>query len=692
MPIVVEWGFNYNHVYGFHGLIVDPQRRAYPKDYTLQVKDILWLADFPVMKETINLLNDKTANQVMNILLHEYSGIPLSRIALPDFEQSPGVPWMLGTLTPIEFTGTPLQACIQICDVLGYYLYADEGGVVRARKITGNPSEGAMAYWQEGRDWLVQGAPSTSSDAEKIYTRIIVTGAATNLITGPSGEMRAVNVRDARQIDGHPYLPDGKHREMSYSSNLIEYTTIEQTGDASCEAVAERMLLEHSRTPYLLNARVKADPRIGIGMTIAGRAPRVGLDFYRNFFLMSIQRSFGGGTFDDGISLDGGVGSSGYTTIPPPVAAFIWKMMRETLNGVEYIEVFLDGTPSKGFGVPSDLDENGNVKPPDDPSFDPLNTIQSWSWSDNSTPSQTATGKTTVFKYPTDQDTAQVCLTVLDATGKSDTVCIDLDLQGDNNNAPLKRELSFAAGTSWHITPDGGKTWRTEAGAVLAVPPISSVGSVLADPEAAKLVGMIAGGGSSGGGLRATQDYLATPSTLVNPGGGTAARFMWQHEKYPERIWMAIGNQVYRSVNSGVTFFPVSSFTDPVMWIVESADTIGVVDVLSGANMYTSWDAQTDTPHWTVTLEGPIGSTARNYASGFAKHWIGFTNVPDGASPLRSSEGDIASFPALTPAVSDIRALTMMVDRAQLVAIDQAGRIWLLNEIGSGAVHIATMP
>lgn len=694
MPVVVEWGFDWNHVYGFHGFVTNPQRAGYPKAWTIQVKDILWLADFAVMKDSINLLNNKTALQVMRILLNEYSGIPLSRIALPDFEQSPGVPWLLGTMTPIEFTGSPLQACIQICDVLGYYLYADEGGMIRARKVTGNPSEAAVAYWDEGRDWLVNGAPNTDSDSEKVYTRVIVTGAATNIITGPSGEQRAVNVRDSRQIDGHPYLPDGKHRELKFSSNLIEYTTIDQSGDASCEAVAERQLLEHSRTPFTVSARVPTDPRIGVSMTVAGRSPRVGIDNYRNFFLMGLQRTFGGGSFMDQVTLDGGVGVSGYTTIPPPTAAFIWTLVRETIGGVDYIEVFLDGGASKGFGQAAELDENGNIKEPDDPTLDPLYTIQSYAWSDDSEPPKSATGKKAVFMYPADQVTAHICLTVTDVTGKTDRICYPIALQGDVGSEPLKRELSVAAGASWYVTPDGGKTWyRENAQLTHAIPPISAMGSIVADVAAATAIGFLSAGGAVGGGLRSTIDYLATPSVTVNTGSSTtAASFIWQNEKYPERIWMAIANVVYLSIDSGVTFYPRGTFELPVTWIVESIDTIGVVDVLAGPHMYTTWDGQTLVPHWTATLEGPVGAIARNYASGFAKHWVGYTNVAPGQSPLRSSEGDIAAFPDVDPPVLEIRALTMMTDQPQLIAIDQVGRIWMLNETGSDADNIAVMP
>lgn len=692
MPVVVEWGYDWNHVYGFHGFIVNPQRAAYPKSFSIQVKDILWLADFPISKDAINLGNNMTANDAMRVLLHDHSGIPLSRIEIPDLEQSPGVPWLLGTMTPILFNGSPLQGCIQICDALGYQLYADAGGVVRARKISGAPSEGALAYWKDARDWLVNGAPTTNSDGEKIYTRVIVTGAMTNIITGPSGEQRAVAVKDAWQIDTHPYLPDGKFRELSYANSLIEFVDEADGGEASCTAVAKRLILEHSRTPFSVSARVKADPRLEIGMTVSAQASRIGLDNFRNFFLMSVTRSFGGGQFDDTVTLDGGIGEGGYTLIPPPIASFVWTLHQETLLGQDFIEVFLDGTPSRGFGEPVTEDEEGNIVEPE-PGTDPLDTIQSYLWTDDSEPQKAANGPKTMFRYPKEQVTARICLTVTDITAKSGTFCTVVQLAGDIGGTPTKRELSFAAGASWYVTPDGGKTWNQEVGQLTqATPPISAMGSVAADVDSAVEVGFLSAGGASGGGLRSTNDYLATPSTTINAGGTTLVTFMSQHEKYPTRIWEAVGNQVFRSEDGGTTFYSAGTFDDPVMWVIESIDTIGVVDVLAGSNLYTSWDGQTSAPHWTVTLEGPPESVARNYVSGFAKHWVGFGGVPPGSSPLRSAEGDIAAFPVLDPEVSEVRGLTMMVDRPLLVVVDQAGRIWTLDMTGSSATHVATMP
>lgn len=693
MPVVVTWGYNGFEVYAFHGFVIDPARQSYPRRFPLNVRDILWLADFPVQKEDLNLGNNLTANEALVILLRDYSGIPEDRILLPAFEQEPGVPWLLGQLTPIAFGRvSPLQACLMICDPLGMYLYADEGGYVRARQITGAPSDGPVAYYQEGRDWLASGAPTVSSNGDQIITRVIVTGASTNLITGPSGEMAAVAVKDSWQQDNHPYVPPGKHREMAYSNSLIEFVNEDEGGAASCTAVAKRLLLEHSRTPFTLTIpKHKVDPRLGIGMTVAAREPRLGLDTYVKLFVMSLSRSFGGAVFEESMVLDGGIGETGYTTIPPPTAVFVVRRMREWLDGEEVIELFLDGSASRGFGTPEERDEEGNLV---EPEGDTMNTIQSWEWSDNSIPVKTASGKTATFIYPAGSPDPMICLTVVDVTAKNDTICQTVVLEGDITDTPIKRELSFAAKETWYVTPNGGQTWRSEGGQqALAVPPISALGSAQADPAAAAAIGLLATAGATGGGLRATTDYLRSESVTINPGGATPILFMWQHEKVPAIIWQAVGDTAFRSTDGGVTFFAVATPIEGenILWIVNSIDDTQVVDFLAGNSLFTSWDAGV---HLTATLEGPPGSVARNYTSGFERHWVGFSGMEPGQSPLRSVEGGTAAFPLdLVPEVSEIRALTMLADRPILVAVDQASRIWHLDVAdGGNAVHMADMP
>jgi len=140
---------------------------------------------------------------------------------------------------------------------------------------------------------------------------------------------------------------------------------------------------------------------------------------------------------------------------------------------------------------------------------------------------------------------------------------------------------------------------------------------------------------------------------------------------------------------------------------VEAFDNFGVIDVLAGRYCFTSFDAGV---HWQLSLTGPVGSLARCYVSGFEKHWVGFTNVPDDASALRSIEGDTCAFPIdVTPKVNDIMAVTVILNTApvdplvpggeqtpatgMVYAFDKQGRIWKTQAAdGSLTTQVAVMP
>lgn len=694
MPIYIEWGYNGINVPTFSGYVVDPQRSSYPKMWTIQMKDTLWLAEFPVEEQasddfTTGMFygNDKTADFVVNDLLTQWAGIPSSRISVGPFEQSPGVPWNLGHLTPIKFTGSPLEACLRICDALGMWLFCDNAGIVRTLKISGAPTSYPLVTWQAGVDLLTDGAPTVDSNIDMVYNQVLVTGAASGV--------EGATVRDKYRVDT-TLLPEGVDRTFSYSNELVEYVNKAESGDVSCTAIAERMVREHSRDPFLVTTKVKAIPDLQVGWTVALKDPRIGLSTARKFFLMGVNTTFGGAVFEQDVTLDGGLGPAGYTLIPPPFASFTWRLMAETMDGEDVIDVFVDGTSSRPMG-------GGEI-------------VQ-WDWTcdivKEGTPSS-GTGPYFVFVVPIATPEVVITLTVTDVTSKTNSFTQTVPLGGDITDVPAKRALNFA-GTGWYVTPDGGKTWGYETNRkAIAVPPIGNQGSAQStDLGAANDIGFITTKGTTANDLRKTKDYLATASVdMTNPPG--IVNFLWQNERDPLRMWVAVGGSVHLSIDGGVTWGPARTpgpFTGDedhnVRWIVEAFDNFGVIDVLAGKYCFTSFDAGV---HWQVSLTGPVGSIARCYVSGFERHWVGFTSVPDDASALRSIEGDTCAFPVdVTPKVNDIMALTVMLATSPvdsedpggpqepatgtLFAFDKQGRIWKTQAAdGSNTSQVAVMP
>ena len=104
------------------------------------------------------------------------------RTAIPDIGRpsDPGTSWVLGQLTPVRWEKTTaLAACQEICQVAGYYLFADAGGTVRARQMERRPSDSAFRTFQRGVDLLVQGAPRRRQDGNQVKNQITVLGANT---------------------------------------------------------------------------------------------------------------------------------------------------------------------------------------------------------------------------------------------------------------------------------------------------------------------------------------------------------------------------------------------------------------------------------------------------------------------------------------------------------------------------------
>lgn len=645
MRVRHQIGWDYDLKPRFTGLIINPRQLSYPRNrFIVQCADILYKADQVKQDITLDPVNDWNARAAAIELLTTYAGIDASLIALPELETAPGEPWILFQETPAAFTGGSVLSYVQkIYDPLGYWVYCDAGGIVRAVSISGGPTASVAHTYTEGQDLLVEGAPEIDRDIETIFNQVEVRGANTGV--------EGVQLVDEWQVE-HPLLPTGSYHTLNYSNDLLEYINEGDAGAASITEVAKRLILEHSRNPLVARMRVKGDADLHtVGKAIGLNSSR--LQVNQHFYIISMSETAGGADWSVQLTLDGGIGSQGYTTIPPPSAAFEYLTHQETLDGVDTIELFLDGGASTS----------------------PTGEIVSWEWTDDSSPTpQTAIGRWATLLYPASETETTITLTVTDTSSKEHSVTLTIQLAGDTIHTPSKRELTLAAGSEWYVTRDGGQDgWQSvSSGDAIAVPPIGPSGGLSSDPSAAATIGMLATGGSGGVDIRRTTDYLETaPTTLATLPG--PVNFLWHNELTPTRVWAAVGDDVYRSLDGGATWTlagtPASG--QDVAWVQESPDQ-ATLEVLAGVNVY--WST-TGGATWSTVLDGPTGATARNYAAGFGRHWVGFTDVDTGAQPLRSVEGDISAFSA-TPEVLNIRALTMLVEQPILVAIDDTGRIW----------------
>jgi hypothetical protein len=647
------WGYDRYEVAGFSGIVTKILNRSYPNQISLQVADPLWLADVRRGDQVASPINNVAARVAIEQFLTAAGVTHLSIPALPASGSAwAGSEWILGTLTPVRFDNTTALAAAQsICEVLGYWLYADASGMVRATQLERRPSDSPVRTLRWEQDFLLAGPPDRERDAASVRNRAVVRGANTGV--------QGAQISDVWQTGA-------ADRTIEYSSPLIEYVNEAQAGAASATAVAKRILKVWSRQPNVIRVgRIKADPRLSVGQTVAVQCPQIGYSSPKPFFIYGLNTTLDlrKGDFAQSLVLDGGTGDQGYTTVPPPAASFSWRIVRETLNGVGVVELFLDGTGSQSLG-------GGEVV--------------SYAWA-TSTPTAlgtpaVATGPQAMFVFPAATTTADVTLTVTDTSSKTGTITQTIPLAGDATTQPTSQVISVALGSAWAVTPDGGQIWNVEAtGDATLVPEIG--GQLIATREA----------GATG--LRGSQDALASASTnLADLGGAITA--LWQTERTPDRVWAAVGVTLHRSIDGGATFAVWGTLPAPITAILEDPAVLNSVFVLAGSTMYHS-TIETPGTAWAPFYAGPVGAVARHVVRGDsgATTWIAYTGSFIG-SPLQRVEGPItALFPVVSPVVSEIRALALSSDELTVYAWDQAGRIWRVDSAtGVATASAASLP
>jgi hypothetical protein len=207
------------------------------------------------------------------------SAAGVTRLSLPPLPASgsawSGGEWVLGTLTPVAWRNTTaLSAARSIYEAMGYWLYADPGGTVRAVFLERAPSDSPFRTLRYGPDFVLSGTPDRSRDAATVKNRVVVRGANTGI--------EGAQILDIRQTGA-------ADRTFEYSHSRLEYVNASEAGAASAEAVSERLLRLWSRQPNVITLnRFKADPRFSVGMTLAIECALIGLRSARPFFVYSL--------------------------------------------------------------------------------------------------------------------------------------------------------------------------------------------------------------------------------------------------------------------------------------------------------------------------------------------------------------------------------------------------------------------
>jgi hypothetical protein len=636
-PISWSWGYDGEETAGFSGVVAEIDTSSYPNRISLRVADPLWKASRRQQDIATDPLNSIAASAAIAQIL---AGAGLTRIAIPPLAASgsawAGDEWIMGTLTPVAFANsTALAAAQRIAETLGYWLYADASGVVRAVLLERRPSDSPFRTLRWGEDFVIAGTPSRRQpDTRK--NRIVIRGASTGV--------QGAQIRDAWQDD-----PGDRSDEKTFE--LIEYVNESEAGAASITGVARRILRLLNRDPNIIEIpRLKADPRLSVGMTIAVVCAQLGYTAPKPFFVYSLSTRLDRlkGDFAQSLTLDGGVGSGGYTLMPPPEASFRWRLVRETLDGAGVVEVFLDGSGSVALG-------GGE--------------IVSYAWSTATAVASgfasTASGPQAMLVFPAATATAEITLTVMDTSSKTGAITQTVPLAGDETTTVTTRTISVALGSAWGVTPDGGATWNVEA-----------TGDSTLVPESSSPDGLASTAGSGSPGIRGSADALASASTTLVASLGGQITALWDTQTLGRR-WAAVGAALYLTTDNWATHTLWGTLPDTIVGILEDPAAVNSVFVLAGADMLHS---TLDTPGtaWVTLYAGPSGATARQLVRGQsgATTWVAYTGTFIG-SPLQRVEGPIVTtFPVVSPDVTEIRALALSPDELTVYAWDAQGRGW----------------
>jgi hypothetical protein len=681
MPVRWTWGYNGYEVAGFTGEISGWGDSSYPDRWSLSCNDVLWRADKSSQVLQTSPLNSILASAAVRYLLTHYGGISAGRLSIPALPASgaawAGSEWTLGVLTPVQWGDvdtqsggtTALRAAAEICSCLGYWLYADSGGIIRAKQMERRPSQSAREVFRRAVNLLINGAPERQQSYENVYNQTTVRGAD----TGVDGAQLYDQYRTSS-----PLLPSGVYRDFPFSSILLEYENAADAGAASVTEVAKRILNVVSRIPDVVPLRAKADPNRRVGDTVGLIDSGILLSTQKNYFIYQIDRSLNLDTyaFDDKLLLDGGTGNTGFTTVPPPDASFSCELMAESLDGDAVVEVSLDGSASTS----------------------PSGEIVSWAWS-TSTPTygatpNSATGVNATLIFLASDSPADITLVVTDTTSKTDSFAASVDLTGADTRPPLSEVVSGAAGSAWYATPDGGATWNSTSGDAISV---GTIGAGADDRAAgtAGTYGLLATRGSGGAaGLRQTLDVLATSPTNLVSNSGAITSNIWVNEANPARVWFAIGTAVYRSIDGGVTKVAMHAAPDTVSWIMEDPSVENSIFLLAGADMLNATDP---TVGYAVLYAGPLGATARQFVRSRDGQvtWVCYTGAPSGEALQRVETGALADL-----ATTDIRSLALSRQASSLVATlyavtaDDPAQLWSFDGLTglSAAASSQTFP
>jgi hypothetical protein len=603
----------------FVGFVEDDGRRYFPQQGTIRGAGWLRLAQYSYPSDLS--YSSQTDTAIVESLLG-LVGVPERSIQ--------GRGYTMGVTKAVTVrAGQPVWDRINELDqVWGYKTFDSPDGKVRRRRISGNPAGGSVWTYTEGDNIIQIDRPRT---IRGVHNKVIVRGLPGTLFT-PSSTRQATS----------PYVPTPPtYVPYEFVSDLIEDNT-------AAEEISLRLMSDVNKLVEEVQLEVGGNPLLRPGQTISVTAPSVGIGSATRYRIRHISHRMTGREFRTSLLVEGGAGEAGYEVDLDPEAAFTYRVTRETFqiwNGAGY------DASAQYYTVMCDAS----------PSWDPDGTIAAYSWSNNKN-GDVGSASTYQTKFTAAQiATATITLTVTDNDGNTASVTHNVGVGGEV--APqLVRKLAVAAGSQAEWSPDGGTTWYTwapGAGAVVSTPEIA--------PEDITYFGL------SDGKLYRLEDWDSSSAPALLTTFDAQVNCIWVNEADNNRIWVGLANgKIHLSVDGGVTWTLKKTYGNPVLRLIESAFEPGQVRVAVGNTIRITYTEFADDA---TLILFDAGATARHTAGALGFGGYGCGSVSSGqTNAVQKEDGTVITFPALTPAVEDVRGIAHHIRDDVLFAVDAQGR------------------
>lgn len=629
--IVIKQGYNGEKQLTFTGLVDSIEHNSFEETWTFSCRDLLKKAMDTFLCQEIKFGLD-VEKQIYyystysdleggTFTVHEYESLSALTSAHPETSDNytnegvkaeAVVQWLLvmsglqegseiqvdptdffiGDLTPATFYLTSVfDAIQQICELIGWYIYCDVGGVVHFKQ----KPRAASGYYA----W-------NYTDSKNIHSIHDITS-NTDLrnyveVHGASGIKHV-----ARQPS--PYLGTTTYRGVVIGNDFIDTPDI-------ASFVANRVLADLNRLKKTIYMTVDGNPYLFPGSSVRVSS-RVATGAYLIEQISTTMSSAGGYTMNIQCTTYPG---SIYEDPPQDIYADFTTSLVASF-GDPKIVVELDGSPSYSTRGP----------------------ITQWDWI---LPTKEDSGTIVwgVFDYESVSEglTQDVTLTVKDAAGNVGTVTKPMTLSDLTQNQVLKfRQLYGALTTKGAGSKDGGNTWNS-----IDIPAISVAASNFNEGGAYTMSGYALFGGSDGV-IYKTEDICETYTSIFTADSAV------NDIEIPElnSLYAVAGTEagtIYTSEDSGETWTQKYTFDEPVNQVRYAYTDFTQLLAVAGGKVYDSYDSGASWSQVTMPVASGIQWNAAGSATNYYAHSSGIVTI-DGHIVFSGGAGP--NIPAMTVAI-----------------------------------------